>query len=91
MGPLTVFRERLLSADENFLAARNYTDCETIETSKEAAFDYRKQVQITKIFSRNVESSLTLTCQRMLHRLIFKMDGSHPIEISVITIYLLVH
>jgi hypothetical protein len=48
MGPLTVFRERLLSADENFLAARNYTDCETIETSKEAAFDYRKQVQINE-------------------------------------------
>jgi hypothetical protein len=39
---MAVFRERLIHTDENLLAVSNHTDCETIETSKKAVFDYRK-------------------------------------------------
>jgi hypothetical protein len=43
IGPLAVFRERVEAADESLLAAGNYTGCETIETYKKAAADYRKK------------------------------------------------
>ena len=46
IGPLAVFRERIEAADESLLAAGNYTGCETIETHKKAASDYRKKMQL---------------------------------------------
>ncbi|CAM4750759.1 unnamed protein product [Rotaria magnacalcarata] len=44
IGPLAVFRERLNNANEKLLAVGNYTECETIETLKKAASDYRKKM-----------------------------------------------
>jgi hypothetical protein len=46
IGPLAVFRERIEEADESLLAAGNYTGCETIETHKKAAADYRKKMKL---------------------------------------------
>ena len=46
IGPVKVFREHIEHADENLLAAGNYTGCETIETLKKAAADYRKKMHI---------------------------------------------
>ncbi|CAF2027263.1 unnamed protein product [Rotaria magnacalcarata] len=44
IGPLAVFQERLNNANEKLLAVGNYTECETIETLKKAASDYRKKM-----------------------------------------------
>ncbi|CAF4669780.1 unnamed protein product, partial [Didymodactylos carnosus] len=33
-------------ANESLLAVGNYTECETIETLKKAAYDYRKKMHI---------------------------------------------
>ncbi|CAF3432704.1 unnamed protein product [Rotaria socialis] len=46
IGPLGVFREHINSADRELLAAGNYTDCQTIETLKKAASDYRQKMHI---------------------------------------------
>ncbi|CAF4443150.1 unnamed protein product [Rotaria sp. Silwood2] len=46
IGPLAVFREQVEAADENLLAAGNYTECNTIEVIKKATADYRKKYQI---------------------------------------------
>jgi len=46
IGPLGVFRERVEAADESLLEAGNHTGCETIETHKKAAADYRKKMHI---------------------------------------------
>jgi hypothetical protein len=46
VGPVKVFRENIEHADENLLAAGNYTGCQTIETIKKASADYRKTMQI---------------------------------------------
>jgi len=46
IGPTAVFQERIKSADENLLAAGNFTGCEPIETIKKAAADYRKKMQL---------------------------------------------
>lgn len=41
IGPLAVFRERVEAADDKLIEAGNLTGCETIETLKKAAVDYR--------------------------------------------------
>ncbi|CAF4396090.1 unnamed protein product [Didymodactylos carnosus] len=46
IGPLGVFREHVKNANESLLAAGNYTECETIETLKKAAYDYRKKMHV---------------------------------------------
>lgn len=46
IGPLAVFRELVEKADENLLAAGNYTQCPTIEAIKKAGFDYGKKMRI---------------------------------------------
>ena len=46
IGHLAVFRERVEAADESSLAAGNFTGCETIETHKKAAADYRKKMKL---------------------------------------------
>jgi hypothetical protein len=46
IGPMAVFQERIKSADDNLLAAGNYTGCETIEALKKAAADYRKKMHL---------------------------------------------
>ncbi|CAF1136156.1 unnamed protein product, partial [Rotaria sordida] len=42
VGPLKVFHEKVESADEEMLKARNFTGCETAEVIKHASADYRK-------------------------------------------------
>ncbi len=50
IGPLAVFRERVEAADEDLLAAGNFTGCETIEAVKKTGADYRKKMK----FDENV-------------------------------------
>ncbi|CAF1315062.1 unnamed protein product [Didymodactylos carnosus] len=46
IDPLEVFREHVKDANESLLAVGNYTECETIETLKKAAYVYRKKMHI---------------------------------------------
>ncbi|CAF1512369.1 unnamed protein product, partial [Didymodactylos carnosus] len=46
IGLLGVFREHVKDANESLLAAGNYTESETIETLKKAAYDYRKKMHV---------------------------------------------
>lgn len=46
IGPTRLFNENVKNADERFLAAGNFTGCETIEVLKKAAYDYRKKMEI---------------------------------------------
>ena len=46
VGPVQVFRENIEHADENLLAAGNFTGCATIESIKKAAADFRKKMHI---------------------------------------------
>jgi len=50
IGPLAVFRERVEAADEDSLAAGNFTGCDTIEAVKNTGADYRKKMK----FDENV-------------------------------------
>lgn len=43
---MRLFNENIKNADKCFLAAGNFTGCETIEVLKKAAYDYRKKMEI---------------------------------------------
>jgi hypothetical protein len=65
IGHLAVFRERADTADEVLLAAGNRTRCETIETLKKAAADYRKKMYIDEDILENAGLLLAHTVKRM--------------------------
>ncbi|CAF4565775.1 unnamed protein product, partial [Rotaria socialis] len=67
IGPLRVFRELINEADENLLAAGNYTQCPTIEVLKKAASDYREKMHI--------DENIFQEC-RMIRRAYLKDDTS---------------
>ncbi|CAF4476468.1 unnamed protein product, partial [Rotaria magnacalcarata] len=45
VGPLAIFRERIEIADENLLAAGNFSRCPTVEAVKKCGADYRKKMR----------------------------------------------
>ena len=46
VGALKIFQEKVEKADDEMLAARNFTGCETTEVIKHAAADYRKHFRL---------------------------------------------
>ena len=55
IGPLKIFQQKIEIADEEMLFVRNFTGCENIEVIKHAVVDYRKTINLTKMFSENAE------------------------------------
>jgi hypothetical protein len=65
IGPKSLFQERIKVANERLLQAGNFTGCETIETLKKAAVDYRKRMAL--------DENMFLTC-RIYRRIYQKWD-----------------
>lgn len=57
-----MFRERVEAADEELLAVGNLTGCETINTLKKAAADYRQKHRIDEDIFRECRIISSVYC-----------------------------